>query len=336
MQSVLSQTFNDYEVLVINDGGDRTVESVVDQLQSNKVRYFYREHGGHRAALNLGLQMAQGKYIAYLDDDDIYYPNHLDALVHTAEANSLDFVCSRNRWVQGHWDADQWKEDYELTQRDNGFQVERMRTSAYVPDNTILHRRSVAEKIGLFWEEPQRGGEWEYWVRCSRFNEIQRIEFVTCECRVLTASLPLNQPSRARLSSELWRTYFGSEFGYAILALGAYYAGDHDIWNLAVENLIRQYVYLRPDLFEHLWKILVQQDAILSHNLLIKMAQQDTVAFSQNLLKYDHLIMENFSHIPVKVFLCILKYMLIHPIYTLRRLSRLPNENNVNNSLLPA
>ncbi len=154
---MLSQTFNDYEVLVINDGGDRTVESVVDQLQSNKVRYFYREHGGHRAALNLGLQMAQGKYISYLDDDDIYYPNHLDTLVYTAEAKSLDFVCSRNRWVQGHWDADRWMEDYELTQPDNGFQVERMRISAYVPDNTILHRRSVAEKIGLFWEEPQEG-----------------------------------------------------------------------------------------------------------------------------------------------------------------------------------
>ena len=326
LDSVLSQTYEDYEVLVINDGGDRIVKNVVEQLNSEKVRYFYREHGGHRAALNFGLQMARGKYIAYLDDDDIYYPNHLDALVHAAEANCLDFVCSRNRWVQGHWDADQWMEDYELTRRDNGFQVERMRISAYVPDNTVLHRRSIAEKIGLFWEEPQRGGEWEYWVRCSRFYKIQRIESVTCECRVLTASLPLTQPARARLFSELWRAYFGSEFGYAILALGAYYVGDHDVWHMALKHLAEQYVYLYPDVYDRLWKICIQDGSLDSQNLLVKMARYDMVTFSQKLLKYNHLVAENLPHITLKVFLFILKYIIFHPLYTLHRLAQLMTE----------
>lgn len=326
LESVLSQIWDDYEVLVINDGGDHSAEFVVEQLHSEKIRYYYRKHGGHRAALNFGLQMARGKYIAYLDDDDVYYPTHLETLINAAESDSLDFVCSRNRWVQGHWDGNEWVEDYELDNKDNGFQIERMRISAYVPDNTILHRRSIVEKVGLFWEEPQRGGEWEYWVRCSRYYPIKRIDTVTCECRVLTASLPLTQPARARFFTELWRTYFGSEFGSAILALGAYYAADQISWKTAVDALAQNYVYLRPDIYEHLWTILIQSDTFTRDNLLVKMAKREPVAFSQLIFKYRNLMMENFSHIPLNAYLYILKCAVSHPFYSVKRLFKLAIE----------
>lgn len=323
LESVLSQTYSDFEVLVVNDGGDRAAEEIVKRCNSDKIRYFYGEHGGHRAALNIGLRAARGKYVAYLDDDDIYYPNHLETLVQAAERGSLDFACSRSRWLQGHWEADQWVEDYDLTQRDSGFQMKRMRISAYVTDNSILHRRSISEKVGLFWEEPQRGGEWEYWVRCSRFYKIERIESVTCECRVLTASLPLAQPARARLFTELWRAYFGSEFGYAALALGAYYAGEQDVFKEAIQHLSNIYIYLQPSIYERLWKILIQNNSFDSQILLSKMAKQEPVVTAQMALNNQRLVMRNLLRMPIAVYLYVLKYAYSHPRYTLKQIFRL-------------
>ena len=326
LASIVAQTYQDFEVIVVNDGGDARAEEVVKEFSSPNVRYFTQEHGGHRAALNHALREARGKYIAYLDDDDIYFPNHLKTLVNAAEAGSLDFVCSRNRWVQGHWEDDQWIEEYELHHQDAEFQIERMRISAFVPDNTILHRRSIVEAVGLFWEEPQRGGEWEYWVRCSRYYPIKRVEAVTCECRVLTASLPFNQPSRGLFFTELWRAYFGSEFGSAVLALGAFYTDDQGVWPAAIERIAKQYVYLEFNIYELLWKIGVQDRSTESKSLLIKMAQQDAVTFSKNLVKYKHLFLGNISNIPYQVFFYLLKYSLSHPLYVFKRLCQLMTE----------
>ena len=324
LESVLAQTYQDYEVLVINDGGDPVAENVVRQCDSPKVRYLCCEHGGHRVAMNHGIRVAQGKYIAYLDDDDVYYPDHLASLVAAAEKDSLNFVCSRNRWVQGHWENDEWTSDYELTHQDTGLQIERMRVSAYVPDATVLHRRAIVNQIGLFFEEPQRGGEWEFWVRCSRHYPIRRIDDVTCECRVQTASLPLSQPARARLFTELWRMYFGSEFGEAVLALGAIQNNDRAMWQESVRSLIEHYVFLRPDLYRKIWWMAVEEGSKISKALLTRMSEANPVAFAQAWFsrKSSRSAWREYLSFPNASLKPLIKYVLCHPGYLLDRLSR--------------
>ena len=76
LKSILAQTYQDFEIIVINDGGEN-VGDLIDSLnQNNKIVYIENENKqGPSGARNTGLKAAKGRYIAYLDDDDLYYPN---------------------------------------------------------------------------------------------------------------------------------------------------------------------------------------------------------------------------------------------------------------------
>ncbi len=87
IRSVVNQEFSDWEMLVINDGG-LDVGEIVGSFGDERLRYLDRpENRGKAACLNLGLQEARGNFIAYLDDDDVWYPGHLAALVRALEEN---------------------------------------------------------------------------------------------------------------------------------------------------------------------------------------------------------------------------------------------------------
>jgi len=75
IDSVLAQTYRDYEIIVVDSSTDNTQE--VLRAYSNKTRYFYQERAGVSAARNLGIQQATGEWIALLDSDDEWLPERL-------------------------------------------------------------------------------------------------------------------------------------------------------------------------------------------------------------------------------------------------------------------
>ncbi|MBS1486273.1 MAG: glycosyltransferase family 2 protein, partial [Bacteroidetes bacterium] len=77
IRSVLSQTFNDFEIIVVDDGSTDDTESVVKKLSNQKLKYYKIENSERGAARNFGGKCAQGKYLTFLDSDDVLYTNHL-------------------------------------------------------------------------------------------------------------------------------------------------------------------------------------------------------------------------------------------------------------------
>jgi glycosyltransferase involved in cell wall biosynthesis len=87
IESVLAQTYGNWELLVVNDGStDRTVE-VVSRFTDSRIRLFNKPNGGESTARNMALDHARGELIAYLDADDIYLPDHLAVTVAFLEEN---------------------------------------------------------------------------------------------------------------------------------------------------------------------------------------------------------------------------------------------------------
>ncbi|MHC4481405.1 MAG: glycosyltransferase family 2 protein, partial [Planctomycetota bacterium] len=85
--SVVQQEFTDWELLVINDGGE-DVRPVVEAFGEPRIQYHGRqENRGKAACLNFGIRRARGEYVAYLDDDDLWYPHHLSVLTDALDAN---------------------------------------------------------------------------------------------------------------------------------------------------------------------------------------------------------------------------------------------------------
>jgi glycosyltransferase involved in cell wall biosynthesis len=78
LRSVLEQTFQDFEVLVVDDGSNDHPEDVVARVNDPRIRIISKQNGGGAAARNLGFDRAQGRYVALLDSDDIFLPHHLE------------------------------------------------------------------------------------------------------------------------------------------------------------------------------------------------------------------------------------------------------------------
>lgn len=72
------QEFSDFEVIVVDDGGNDHSKAVVTELNDNRFVYYWKENGERGAARNYGAERANGKYVNFFDSDDLAYPNFLN------------------------------------------------------------------------------------------------------------------------------------------------------------------------------------------------------------------------------------------------------------------
>lgn len=78
LQHVLSQNFVDFEIIIVNDDStDKSLE-IVQSFSDDRITIFSQENQGASSARNFAIKMAKGKYMALLDADDVWYPNHLE------------------------------------------------------------------------------------------------------------------------------------------------------------------------------------------------------------------------------------------------------------------
>jgi len=92
VNSVLDQTYGNFEVLLIDDGSTEDITSIKSLIkQDSRVRYVYQEHKGASAARNLGISLAIGSYIAFLDSDDMFAPQKLEKQIIYMQTNRFSF-----------------------------------------------------------------------------------------------------------------------------------------------------------------------------------------------------------------------------------------------------
>jgi glycosyltransferase involved in cell wall biosynthesis len=144
IQSVLWQTRQDFEMLIIGDGCTDDSAEVVASFQDPRLRWHnLSENSGHQSVPNnTGLAMARGKYVAYLGHDDLWYPTHLASLVKELEKANADIANSVCLMIGPP-----------------GSGVRRLAggtfytgTSKWMSPSCIIHRRSLVSEIG-YWKK---------------------------------------------------------------------------------------------------------------------------------------------------------------------------------------
>ena len=99
VDSILAQTFQDFEILLIDDGSPDQSGALCDQYaaKDSRIRVFHKENGGVSSARNLGMQEAVGTYIAFADSDDWMEPEELETLYGLIAEHSADSAgCAHN------------------------------------------------------------------------------------------------------------------------------------------------------------------------------------------------------------------------------------------------
>jgi glycosyltransferase involved in cell wall biosynthesis len=96
LESVLNQTFADFEIIIVNDGSTDNSEAIVKQFTDNRIRYYKTENQGVSTARNFGVEKSTSVFIALLDADDYWKHNHLEELHKlTIDFPNCGMYCSR-------------------------------------------------------------------------------------------------------------------------------------------------------------------------------------------------------------------------------------------------
>jgi glycosyltransferase involved in cell wall biosynthesis len=132
IDSVLEQTFTDFEFLIINDGSTDSTLEIINSYADPRIKVISKENGGVSCALNTGLKHAAGKYIARFDADDICYPNRLK--------EQYEFMVAHPEYVMIGADADYVNQngDYVFTYNNTGYSDGEIRAAIY-SRNPFIH-----------------------------------------------------------------------------------------------------------------------------------------------------------------------------------------------------
>src|ERR1700761_8376431 len=80
VRSVLAQTCQDFEIIVVDDGSSDNPRAVVEKIGDPRIRFVRQENQGGGSARNTGINAAQGRFVAPLDSDDAFLPHHLESM----------------------------------------------------------------------------------------------------------------------------------------------------------------------------------------------------------------------------------------------------------------
>ena len=167
LDSVLAQSFCNYEIIVVNDGSPDTPQ-LEEGLQPyfGKIRYLKQENRGPSSARNTGIQAARGKYIAFLDSDDIWLPKHL--------ANQMAMLASDPSLGLVYANGVQIRDD-----RPVGVSFDRTPQSLPVNFDSLLREQSTVNtssavvsrqalvEAGMFDEQFRRCEDYDLWLRLA-------------------------------------------------------------------------------------------------------------------------------------------------------------------------
>lgn len=184
LDSINRQTYPNIEVMVVNDAGQDVGSVVSSHNVRNTMRYVeHPVNKGLAAARNSGIRACHGKYIAYLDDDDIFYPKHIETLVGVLEKGShkvayTDAYRAIQRKINGEYVVEKRDVPYSFE-----FDKDRILISNFIPVICVMHDRSCLGKSGYFDESLTTHEDWDLWIRMSRTFDFKHIPETTCEFR---------------------------------------------------------------------------------------------------------------------------------------------------------
>jgi len=214
IESVLGQTFQDFELVIVNDAGPTDVEELIASFQSDKIRYFRLDKNlGLAGARNEGLKRCQGKYICYLDDDDVYLEDHLTLLLEALRDSGKRVTYSSTRAVEGELVEGVFQPARELFVWDEDFDRDTLVCEIYVTTCSIMHERSLLLDAGMFNQDLRSSQDWDLWLRFAKLADFCHVRQVTNQYRISKSNVTVRNRLGAYFYGELICRYHGFRCG---------------------------------------------------------------------------------------------------------------------------
>jgi len=177
IQSILNQTFQNFEIIVINDCSDdkqyyngeleKYPKTTVIHLPQN-LRKKYNVRAAQGKTRQIGINIAKADWIAFLDDDDYWYPNKLEIQMNMlTKTNSL--FCSTNMNIgRGFWTPERQTKLYHNKILPDFFDYNTIKKTNFINTSSVIIHKSIIQKVGEF--NLGKNEDYDYWLRALKFT----------------------------------------------------------------------------------------------------------------------------------------------------------------------
>jgi glycosyltransferase involved in cell wall biosynthesis len=194
--SALEQSLADREIIVVDDGSTDETSEVLRTFE-DKVIYIRQANSGPAKARNTGIRMARGKYIAFLDSDDIWLPEKLELQCQALQQNhSQGLVFTDVMWFSnGQVIVPSLREKYQLH---TGNVFEKLLFDNWIATSSVVVKKECLEEVGGFDEDPQIMfvEDWNLWIRLAKKFPFGMVDKVLVKRRYHPNRLGLVNPER--------------------------------------------------------------------------------------------------------------------------------------------
>lgn len=246
LDSVLAQSFAEYEVIIVNDGStDDSEEKILTYAGKENFRYILQKNSGQACAKNTGIRNARGEFIAFLDADDLWEPKKLEQQVPFFDDPDVGVVYSRARFI----DADGCDVLIDLStpcfETHSGYVTRQLFIDNFIPFSSAIVRKKCLEMFGTFDESLKMGIDWDLWLRISTKYKFVGIDAPLLVYRVghpgqMSKNLEVRQACSDHIMNQflvrypgaLDRRSVGRAWEYTYLNRGEYYLATDPVRSL--------------------------------------------------------------------------------------------------------
>lgn len=199
LESVLAQTMEDFEILVIDDGSSDDSLEMAQKVASPKIRIFQQKNQGVSVARNVGIENARGEYISFLDADDVWHPDYLQTI---------------DQLTKNYPQSDIYVTAYEVLMKDGKINQSAQLTPEegclesywatldqkydFVWTSATTVRRETLQKAGMFRPGEKIGQDLDMWARVARINP--HVAYSSKICVTYTRNAKENARSRVKIA----------------------------------------------------------------------------------------------------------------------------------------
>lgn len=172
IKSVLNQTYQNYEIIVVDDGSTDNTHRILEKY-GNKIRYYSKLHGGVSSSRNFGLEKSEGSWVAFLDSDDYWLSEKLERQIEFIRQNpELLIVQTDEKWIR----HGKFVNPMQKHRKYGGWIFKQCLPLCIVSPSAVMVHQRVFNDVGVFDENLPVCEDYDLWLRIAYKYPIGLIE----------------------------------------------------------------------------------------------------------------------------------------------------------------